>query len=250
MNFKSIFWRPRLLIKSLSNMFVNASMSEMLNVGGSRAGEGPGPKPEEEGVAHSPLMEDIISSSPASPASTNGEVPNPVSPMPLLPQFLFNGRNNHQQASTPPREPSGSSTSGPPSLPRVQKRLELSPLPHPQHHHPHHQGHGGHTSGGKMPLNLQGGVTVGHPRMRTDPGAPPGCTEHSLNILGGHYLLLDHLEGSHLQRCIDVNTKQEYVCKVRIEFFIHTYIHTTLVPTWNLISSNLLLLYFAKVAIF
>ena len=138
--------------------------------------------------------------------------------------FLFNGRNNHQQASTPPREPSGSSTSGPPSLPRVQKRLELSPLPHPQHHHhhPHHQGHGGHTSGGKMPLNLQGGVTVGHPRMRTDPGAPPGCTEHSLNILGGHYLLLDHLEGSHLQRCIDVNTKQEYVCKVRIEFFIPT----------------------------
>ena len=218
-------------------MFVNASMSEMLNVGGSRAEgeEGPGPKPEEDhqGVAHSPLMEDIISSSPASPASTNGEVPNPVSPMPLLPQFLFNGRNNHQQASTPPREPSGSSTSGPPSLPRVQKRLELSPLPHPQHHHhhPHHQGHGGHTSGGKMPLNLQGGVTVGHPRMRTDPGAPPGCTEHSLNILGGHYLLLDHLEGSHLQRCIDVNTKQEYVCKVRIEFFIHTYIHTTLVPT-------------------
>ena len=171
-------------------MFVNASMSEMLNVGGSRAEgeEGPGPKPEEDhqGVAHSPLMEDIISSSPASPASTNGEVPNPVSPMPLLPQFLFNGRNNHQQASTPPREPSGSSTSGPPSLPRVQKRLELSPLPHPQHHHhhPHHQGHGGHTSGGKMPLNLQGGgVTVGHPRMRTDPGAPPGCTEHSFSPL-------------------------------------------------------------------
>ena len=213
-------------------MFVNASMSEMLNVGGSRAEgeEGPGPKPEEDhqGVAHSPLMEDIISSSPASPASTNGEVPNPVSPMPLLPQFLFNGRNNHQQASTPPREPSGSSTSGPPSLPRVQKRLELSPLPqHPHHQAGVQQGAAGTT---KVPLTLQGGVTVG-PRMRTDPGAPPGCTEHSLNILGGHYLLLDHLEGSHLQRCIDVNTKQEYVCKVRIEFFIHTYIHTTLVPT-------------------
>ena len=50
-------------------MFVNASMSEMLNVGGSRAEgeEGPGPKPEEDhqGVAHSPLMEDIISSSPS-----------------------------------------------------------------------------------------------------------------------------------------------------------------------------------------
>ena len=193
-------------------MFVNASMSEMLNVGGSRAGEGPGPKPEEEGVAHSPLMEDIISSSPASPASTNGEVPNPVSPMPLLPQFLFNGRN---QASTPPREPSAAPH--PPSLPRVQKRLELSPLPHPHHQAGVQQGAAGAT---KVPLTLQGGVTVG-PRMRTDPGAPPGCTEHSLNILGGHYLLLDHLEGSHLQRCIDVNTKQEYVCKVRIEFFLY-----------------------------
>ena len=201
--------------------------------------ESPGlPKPEEDhhqGVAHSPLMEDIISSSPASPASTNGEVPNPVSPMPLLPQFLFNGRNNsHQNASTPPREPSGggSATSSgcPPSiLPRVQKRLELSPLnnPHPHPYH-HHQGHGGHPPPTTKvhPLSLQGaGVhTVGGPRMRTDPGAPPGCTEHSLNILGGHYLLLDHLEGSHLQRCIDVNTKQEYVCKVRIEFFIPSYL--------------------------
>ena len=50
------------------------------------------------------------------------------------------------------------------------------------------------------------------PGFRTDPGAPPGCFEHSLNILGGKFLLLDQLEGSHLQRCIDVNTKQEFVC--------------------------------------
>ena len=159
-------------------MFVNPSMSEMLNVGGSRP-----PKPEEGGVAS--IEEDIISSSPASPVSTNGEVPNPVTPMPLLPQLLFQSNQ-----TTPPRGGEASMMAPPPSLPRVQKRLELSPLPPPQ------------------------GMGVG-PRVRTDPGAPPGCAEHSLNILGGHYLLLDHLEGSHLQRCIDVNTKQEYVCKVR-----------------------------------
>ena len=52
------------------------------------------------------------------------------------------------------------------------------------------------------------------PGFRSDPGVPPGYFEHSLNILGGKFLLLDQLEGSHLQRCIDVNTKQEFVCKV------------------------------------
>ena len=175
-------------------MFVNPSMSEMLNVGGS-----PRPKPNEEGGVATPLEEDIISSSPASPISTNGEVPNhrdvpnnSVTPMPLLPQILF-----HNQATTPPREilPQGHAHNGP--SPRVQKRLELSPLPPQSRIHSH-----GHAPNGV-------------PRVRTDPGAPPGCAEHSLNILGGHYLLLDHLEGSHLQRCIDVNTKQEYVCKVR-----------------------------------
>lgn len=49
--------------------------------------------------------------------------------------------------------------------------------------------------------------------FRTDPAVPPGSTEHGLNILGGRYLLLDQLEGSHLQRCIDVHTQQEFVCK-------------------------------------
>ena len=50
---------------------------------------------------------------------------------------------------------------------------------------------------------------------RTDPTVPPGHKEHGFNLVGNKYLLLDQLEGSHLQRCIDVQTQQEYVCKVR-----------------------------------
>lgn len=158
------------------------------------------PKPNEEAP---PLEEDIIiSSSPASPVSvTSGEVPNnPVTPMPLLPQLLF----TRNQATPPSREINSMAT--PLSLSRVHKKLELSPLP------PHPPPPQAHPSPRQMSRHPQMGPGMG-PRVRTDPGAPPGCAEHSLNILGGHYLLLDHLEGSHLQRCIDVNTKQEYVCK-------------------------------------
>ena len=50
---------------------------------------------------------------------------------------------------------------------------------------------------------------------RTDPTVPPGHKEHGFNLVGHKYLLLDQLEGSHLQRCIDVQTQMEYVCKVR-----------------------------------
>ena len=50
---------------------------------------------------------------------------------------------------------------------------------------------------------------------RTDPTVPPGHKEHGFNLVGNKYLLLDQLEGSHLQRCINVQTQKEYVCKVR-----------------------------------
>ena len=175
-------------------MFVNSSMSEMVNVGGSA-------RPKPEGGEAPPLEEDIIiSSSPASPVSvTSGEVPNhnPVTPMPLLPQLLF---TNTHQAGPPPATPPPLQLATPSSLSRVHKRLKLSPV----HQKPHHP----------PPRQMPGPHRQQIARVITDPGAPPGCAEHSLNILGGHYLLLDHLEGSHLQRCIDVNTKQEYVCKV------------------------------------
>ena len=49
---------------------------------------------------------------------------------------------------------------------------------------------------------------------RTDPTVPPGCREHGFNLIGQKYLLHDQIEGSHLQRCIQVATQREYVCKV------------------------------------
>ena len=49
---------------------------------------------------------------------------------------------------------------------------------------------------------------------RTDPTVPPGCREHGFNLIGQKYLLHDQIEGSHLQRCIEVETQNEYVCKV------------------------------------
>ena len=51
---------------------------------------------------------------------------------------------------------------------------------------------------------------------RTDPTVPPGCQEHGFNLIGQKYLLHDQIEGSHLQRCIEVDTQQEYVCKVSL----------------------------------
>ena len=208
--------------KKSFNMFVNSSMSEMVNVGGSAR-----PKPNEEGAP--PLEEDIIiSSSPASPVSvTSGEVPNhnPVTPMPLLPQLLFT--NTHSQAGPPstPATPPPLQLATPTSLSRVHKRLKLSSAPpspvHPKHTQP-------------PPRQMPGPPHRQQiARVITDPGAPPGCAEHSLNILGGHYLLLDHLEGSHLQRCIDVNTKQEYVCKVSWSWI--DFIMGLTLDVWNLI---------------
>ena len=106
------------------------------------------------------------------------------------------------------------------------KRVPPSALPHYSHtpsHHPmaaaaHHP----------PPHHLLATTTPGLPFVsqhplkpgsldspRTDPTVPPGHKEHGFNLVGNKYLLLDQLEGSHLQRCIDVQTQQEYVCKVR-----------------------------------
>ena len=170
-------------------MFV--TMSEMEPVGG-----GSNPKP----ASPADLVDvDSLASSPASPAvSSNGDEPVSVvagvtspsrvagkqaaTPMPLLPTLLFNA---HRSSNASKKRKSPSAGIEPASVP--SKIVKNPP-----------------------------------PGYRTDPGVPPGCFEHSLNILGGRYLLLDQLEGSHLQRCIDVNTKQEFVCKVRKLLFIYT----------------------------
>lgn len=118
-------------------------------------------------------------SSPAPPSETSSSVVGGATPMPLLPTLsqstLHTPNTNHTHVNHP------------------TSRL----APHPAI---------------LQPAQTRGG-SVNPGFFRTDPGAPPGCFEHSLNILGGRYLLLDQLEGSHLQRCIDVYSKQEFVCK-------------------------------------
>ena len=165
-------------------MFV--TMSEM--VGGVAVSES-GPESHQEGVVSKPESNEVmdldsLASSPASPAGSvsnqNEVVPHhTATPMPLLPHLLF-------QASGQ-------------GLPVRSREEQAQAMAH------------------SLKL-LSSNTPQPPPGYRTDPGAPPGCFEHSLNILGGRYLLLDQLEGSHLQRCIDVNTKQEFVCKVSKTF--------------------------------
>ena len=57
---------------------------------------------------------------------------------------------------------------------------------------------------------------------RTAPaqGPPSSLLGHpregqSASLLGGKYILLDELEGSTLHRCLDINSHEELVCKVR-----------------------------------
>ena len=127
-------------------------------------------------------------SSPAPPSETSSSGVGGATPMPLLPTLSQSISKNSTSTSTP-------------TTPVTQRLLPPSAPP------PLVGGPGSRALGGTFP-----GI------FRTDPGAPPGCFEHSLNILGGRYLLLDQLEGSHLQRCIDVYSKQEFVCKVSYLF--------------------------------
>jgi hypothetical protein len=192
-------------------MFV--TMSEM-NVG---VAGGVGPNVNSDTHAHLPKIQpdsssnsdsqdstrnselDSLASSPASPAvsvnhgeiGADGRVINSgnATPMPLLPQMLFNAARSAQSQ-------------------REQNNRQ-------SHSRINHSSSSDHDSSAPKAKIRRLGFEPPPPGFRTDPGAPPGCFEHSLNILGGKFLLLDQLEGSHLQRCIDVNTKQEFVCKVR-----------------------------------
>ena len=49
------------------------------------------------------------------------------------------------------------------------------------------------------------------------PSSLPGPPREgqSASLLGGKYVLLDELEGSSLHRCLDINSQEELVCKVR-----------------------------------
>lgn len=190
-------------------MFV--TMSEM-NVG---VAGGVGPNVNSDTHAHLPKIQpdsssnsdsqdstrnselDSLASSPASPAvsvnhgeiGADGRVINSgnATPMPLLPQMLFNAARSAQSQ-------------------REQNNRQ-------SHSRINHSSSSDHDSSAPKAKIRRLGFEPPPPGFRTDPGAPPGCFEHSLNILGGKFLLLDQLEGSHLQRCIDVNTKQEFVCK-------------------------------------
>jgi hypothetical protein len=154
---------------------------------------------------------DSLASSPASPAVSvsNGEIGDDhrtnhgrnhnnqsATPMPLLPQMLFNAARSAQSQQ---QNQQNNHSSGQSSI--RQSRMI------------HSRNSVDHDSAPTKSKIRRLGLSPPPPGFRTDPGAPPGCFEHSLNILGGKFLLLDQLEGSHLQRCIDVNTKQEFVCK-------------------------------------
>jgi len=152
---------------------------------------------------------DSLASSPASPAVSvsNGEIGDhrdgrvnnqAATPMPPLPQMLFNAARSAQAAAQSQQQNHSTSIS------RQSRMIHSNSVDH--------------DSAPTKSKIRRLGLSPPPPGFRTDPGAPPGCFEHSLNILGGKFLLLDQLEGSHLQRCIDVNTKQEFVCKVRIIF--------------------------------
>ena len=57
-------------------------------------------------------------------------------------------------------------------------------------------------------------------------GPPSSLLAHpregqSASLLGGKYILLDELEGSTLHRCLDIQSQEELVCKVRNPDVIH-----------------------------
>lgn len=60
------------------------------------------------------------------------------------------------------------------------------------------------------------------PRVTTDRRDPAPLSPHQSDtnfqpaFVAEKYLLLDQVEGSSLYRCVDINTKEELVCKVRI----------------------------------
>lgn len=73
------------------------------------------------------------------------------------------------------------------------------------------------TRAGPLKAEGEGGVAVDEqppgPEARLErlaaPKGPPQAT-----LLADRYLLLDQLDGSTLCKCLDVRTRDEYVCKV------------------------------------
>ena len=91
---------------------------------------------------------------------------------------------------------------------QTQQSNQFPPLLHHSSHHLQQQHH-------PLPQILpQHPLQPSFNNPRTDPTVPPGCREHGFNLIGQKYLLHDQIEGSHLQRCIEVETQNEYVCKV------------------------------------
>ena len=91
---------------------------------------------------------------------------------------------------------------------QTQQSHQFPPLLHHSSHHLQQQHH-------PLPQILpQHPLQPSFNNPRTDPTVPPGCREHGFNLIGQKYLLHDQIEGSHLQRCIEVETQHEYVCKV------------------------------------
>ena len=227
------------------NMYVNSSLSEILgsatsNNGGATsvasaaaavvsrllltANTPPGktgPPSLSLGSPGDPL-EDVLSSSPASPAASISSPASPASPA---------DHSLNQPPSPAPMSPLPMSSSNVNvvtiTTSTTTNRIHI-PTPMPlvpqmclddngsRRQHLHHQQErvecpaairlaeaAAGNSGTQMP-----------PGYRTDPTTPPGSSDSGLSIVGGRFILMDQLEGSHLQRCIEVGTGEAFVCKV------------------------------------
>lgn len=61
----------------------------------------------------------------------------------------------------------------------------------------------------------------------------PKCNV-AASVIANKYLILDQLEASALHMCIDINSHQQYVCKVSLFHFIF-YFKTFFFPCWSIV---------------
>lgn len=130
------------------------------------------------------------------PGGVTGSAPNSIAPAGVIVGGSDFVQQHHHHKSPPP----------PPSV--ILPMRTLSPPLHPSLTRA--ESGGGSSVFDSPPSPLGSGVAAGHPRDgQTGAGG-------SASLLGNRkYLLLEELEGSSLQRCLHIPTRQEFVCKVR-----------------------------------
>ena len=61
--------------------------------------------------------------------------------------------------------------------------------------------------------------------------SPPSSPEPPVSLLDGRYLLGPQIEFSPLHRCIDIFTKEEFICRVSLPFFSSSFISNGFLST-------------------